>query len=186
MGNGVAAAVAGVAPPDGVAPAVAIPRRGRGHGRSHNLTTSVAAGVVGPPPARDPPATAVARNCSTAAHGAKVDGQISGSCGTVTASDRGRAFCTPINRGRKRRTRDGDDDNEGGFSASNIMDDDGVVEEQTEFQGRQPCGKGGRASSLARGDCYALRGDDVPAANTARGEPCASSDDERHAHGNDA
>ncbi len=37
------------------------------------------------------------------------------------ASERGRAFCTPVNRGRKRRTGDGDDDNEGGFPASNIM-----------------------------------------------------------------
>ena len=66
------------------------------------------------------------------------------------------------------------------------MDDDGVVEEQTEFEGRQPCGKGGRASSLARGDCNALQGDDIPAADTVQGESCASSDDERHAHGYDA
>ncbi len=58
--------------------------------------------------AAPPAAAAVARNSS-------------GSSGTATASDQGRAFCTPINRGRKRRTGDGDEDNEGGFSASNIM-----------------------------------------------------------------
>ncbi len=54
-----------------------------------------------------------------AAHGAKVDSRISGSSGT--ASDRGRPFCTPINRGRKRHTGDGDDDNEGSLSGSNTM-----------------------------------------------------------------
>jgi len=45
----------------------------------------------------------------------------SGSSGTATASDQGRAFRTPINRGRKRCIGDGDNDNKGGFSASNIM-----------------------------------------------------------------
>jgi len=97
--NGVAAAVARVVPSDGVAPAVAGPR-GRGPGRSRTLPAS-AAGVIGPPPTPTPPAAAVARN--------------------AIASERGRAFCTPVNRGRKRRTGDGDDDNEGGFPASNIM-----------------------------------------------------------------
>jgi len=100
-GDGAAADVAGVAPPDGVDPGVAIPR-GRGPGRSRTLPTGAATGVLGPPPARTPPAAAVARNGSTAACGAKVDGQLSGSSRTATASDRGRAFCTPINHGRKR------------------------------------------------------------------------------------
>jgi len=111
---GVAPPEDGVAPPDGVAPAVSRPR-GRGSGRSHTLPVGVA-GVVGPPPARAPPAAAVARNGS--------DGQMSGSSGTVAAGgdQQGRAFHTPINRGRKKsHTEDGDDDNNGGFSASNIM-----------------------------------------------------------------
>jgi hypothetical protein len=120
VGNGVVAAVAGVAPPDGVAPAVAIPR-GRGPGRSRTLPAGAAAGVVGPPPARAPPGPAVARTGSAAACGAEVESQISGSSGTATASDRGHAFRTPINRGRKRCTGDGDDDDKGVFSASNIM-----------------------------------------------------------------
>ena len=124
----VVGAVAGVAPPDGVAPAVARPR-GRGPGRSRTLLVG-AAGVIGPPPARAPPAVAVARNGSVApaaavAHNgsaaacrAKVDGQISGSSGTAAAGDRGRAFRTPINRRRKKsHTGDGDDDKDGGFSA---------------------------------------------------------------------
>jgi hypothetical protein len=61
-GNGVAAAVARVAPPDGVAHAVAEPR-GRGPGRSCTLPVS-AAGVVAPPATAvaAPPAVAVARN----------------------------------------------------------------------------------------------------------------------------
>jgi hypothetical protein len=118
-GNGVAApVVAGqYAPPDGVTPAP---------GRSRTLPAS-AAGVVRPPPAaRAPPAAAVAAPCPAAAvaappAAAAVAHNSSGSSGTATASDRGRAFCTPINRGRKRRTGDGEEDNEGGFSASNIM-----------------------------------------------------------------
>jgi len=109
--DGVAAAVAGFAPLDGVAPVVARPR-GRGPGRSRTLPAG-AAGVIGPPPARAPPAAVVACNGSA---------QIAGSSsGAATASDRGRVFYTPINCGRKRCTRDGDDDNEGGFSALNIM-----------------------------------------------------------------
>jgi hypothetical protein len=126
-GNGVAAAVvAGYAPPDGVAPAVARRPRGRGPGRSRTLPAS-AAGVVRPPPAaRAPPAAAVAAPCPAAAVAAPpataaVARNSSGSSGTATTSDRGHAFCTPINRGRKRRTGDGDEDNEGGFSASNMM-----------------------------------------------------------------
>ena len=126
--DGVVGAVAGVAPPDRVAPAVARPR-GRGPVRSCSLFVG-AAGVVGPPTARAPPAVAVAHNGSTApiaavahngsaaARGAKVDGQISGSSGTAAAGDRERAFCTPINRGRKKiRTGDGDNDNGGSSSA---------------------------------------------------------------------
>jgi hypothetical protein len=115
--DGVVGAVAGVAPPpdgddappDGVAPAVARPR-GRGPGRSRTLP-------IGPPAAAAvarngsaAPAPAVARNGS--------DGQMSSSSGTA-AGDRGRAFRTPINRGRKKsRT---DDDDEGVFSMSNVM-----------------------------------------------------------------
>ena len=61
------------------------------------------------------PAPAVARN------GSGSDGHVSGSSGTLAApgGDRGRAFHTPIIRGRKKsRT---DDDNDGGFSVSNVM-----------------------------------------------------------------
>jgi len=49
------------------------------------------------------------------------DGQMSVSSGTAGAprGDRGRAFRTPINRGRKRNSTEDDDD--GGFSVSNIM-----------------------------------------------------------------
>jgi hypothetical protein len=79
-----AAAVAGVAAPDGVAPALARPR-GRGPGRSRTLPAG-SAGVVGPPPARAPPA-AVACNGSAAARGAEVDSQIPGSSGTEKSSD---------------------------------------------------------------------------------------------------
>ena len=75
--NRVVGAVAGVAPPDGVAPAVARPR-GRGPGRSCTLPVG-AAGVIGPPPAPAPPAAAVACNGS--------DGQISGSSRTAAAGD---------------------------------------------------------------------------------------------------
>jgi hypothetical protein len=113
VGNGVAAAVvAGNAPPDGVAPAVARPRgRGPGPGRSRT--------VVRPPPgARAPPAAAVAAPPPAAAAVAR---NSSRSSGTASASDRGRAFSTLINRGRKRRTGDGDEVNEGGFSVSNMM-----------------------------------------------------------------
>jgi hypothetical protein len=104
-GNGVAAALARV-PPDGVAPTVA-GLGGRGPGRSPTLPASVA-GVVGPPPAPAPPAVAVAAPPAAAVER------------NATASEQGRAFCTPINRGRKRCTGDGDDDGEGGFSALNI------------------------------------------------------------------
>jgi hypothetical protein len=59
------------------------------------------------------PAPAVARNGS--------DSQMSGSSGTAAApgGDRGCAFCTPINRGRKKSRTDDEDD--GGFSVSNVM-----------------------------------------------------------------
>ena len=129
--DGVVGAVAGIAPhdgvtpPDGVAPAVARPR-GRGPGRFRTLPVGVA-GVLGPPPARAPPAAAVARNGSAAPAAAVArngsNGQMSGSSGTAAAGgDRGHAFRTPINRGRKKScTGDGDDDDDGGFSASNIM-----------------------------------------------------------------
>ena len=97
----------GDAPTDGVAPAVARPR-----GR--------------PPAARAPPAAvAVARNDGVAPAPAVArngsDGQMSASSGSAGAQhgDRGRAFCTPINRGRKKSRIDDDDD--GGFSVSNIM-----------------------------------------------------------------
>jgi hypothetical protein len=117
--DGVAGAVAGVAPPpdgdnappEGVAPVVARPR-GRGPGRTRTLP-------IGGPPA----AAAVARNGIAApapavARNAGSDGQMSSSSGTA-AGDRGRSFRTPINRGRKKsRT---DDDEEGGFSMSNVM-----------------------------------------------------------------
>ena len=64
----------------------------------------------------------MARNGSTAACGAKVDGKISGSSGTATVSGQGRrALCAPINCGRKRYTGDDDDVNKGGLSAPNIM-----------------------------------------------------------------
>ena len=125
-GNGVAAAVvAGYAPPDGVAPAVARPR-GRGPGRSHTLPASVAGVVCPPPAARTPPAAAVAAPCPAAGVAAPPAAAVvarnsSGSSGTATASDRGRAFRTPINHGRKRCTGDGDEDDEGDFSASNMM-----------------------------------------------------------------
>jgi hypothetical protein len=112
--DGVVGAVAGVAddaPPDGFAPAVARPR-GRGPGRSRTLPIGprAAAAAVAPRNGIAAPAPAVARNGS--------DGQMSSSSGTA-AGDRGRAFRTPINRGRKKsRT---DDDDEGGFSMSNVM-----------------------------------------------------------------
>jgi len=67
------------------------------------------AGVVGPPPAPAPPAAAVAAPPAVAV------------ARNATASERGCAFHTPINRGRKRCTGDGNDDDEGDFSASNIM-----------------------------------------------------------------
>jgi len=115
--DGVAPALDEDAPPDGVAPAVARPRR-RGPGRSRTLPIS--------PPARAPPAAAaVARNGSAAPAPAVArngsDGQMSGSSGTAAApgGDRGRAFRTPINCGRKKSCTDDDDD--GGFSVSNVM-----------------------------------------------------------------
>ena len=122
--DGVVGAVAGVAPPDGVAPAVARPR-GRGPGRSRTLPAG-AASDVGPPPACAPPVTAVARIGSAAPAAAVArngsNGQISGSSGTVAAGNRGRAVRTPINRGRKKScTGDGDNDDDGGFPVSNIM-----------------------------------------------------------------
>ena len=171
--DGVVGAVAGEgeAPPDGVAPAaVARPVRGRGPGRSRTHPASAPAGVVRQPPA----ATAVGRNGSAApapavARNDGSDGQMSGSSGTVAApgGDRGRAFRTPINRGRKKSCTD--DDEDGSFSVSSVM---GMM-------------RGGDISS-ARGDCYASRGDDVAAADSARGESCASAHDERHADGDDA
>ena len=81
----------GDAPTDGVAPARSVAR-----------------------PSGRPAARAVERNGS--------DGQMSVSSGTAGASRRdlrGRAFRTPINRGRKRDRTDDDDD--GGFSVSNMM-----------------------------------------------------------------
>ena len=60
--------------------------------------------------------------------------------------------------------------------------DDDAVLEQTEFKGCRLYGEGGRASSLARGDCSALQGDDVAAADSAWWESCASADDERPAN----
>jgi len=87
--GGVVGAVAGVAPPDGVVPAIARPR-GRGPGRSRTLPVS-AAGVVGPPPVSAFPVAAVARNGSAAPAAAVTcngsDGQISGSSGTEAAGD---------------------------------------------------------------------------------------------------
>ena len=90
-----------------VPPAVATRPRGRGPpaDRAPRKNDSAA-------PA---PAAVVARNGS--------DGQMSGvSSGTAGAprGDRGRAFRTPINRGRKKSRTDDDDD--GGFSVSNIME----------------------------------------------------------------
>ena len=120
-GNGVAAAVvAGNAPPDGVAPAVDRPARGRKPGRARILPASAAGVVRHPPPAaRAPPAAAAVAAPPPAA--AAVARNSSRSSGTASASDRGRAFSTPINRGRKRHTGDGDEVDEGGFSASNMM-----------------------------------------------------------------
>ena len=86
---GVAPPEDGVAPPDGVAPAVSRPR-GRGSGRSHTPPVGVA-GVVGPPPAGAFPAVAVACNGSTFPAAAVArngsDGQISGSSGKAAAGD---------------------------------------------------------------------------------------------------
>ena len=107
----------GDAPPDGVVPAVARPR-GRGPGRSRTLP-------IGPPARAPPAAAAVARNGSAAPAPAVArngsDGQMSGSSGTAATpgGDRGRAFRTPIIRGRKKSRTDDDDD--GGFSMSNVM-----------------------------------------------------------------
>ena len=87
--DGVVGAVAGVAPPDGVAPAVA-KSRGRRPGKSRTLPVGVA-GVVGPPPAGAFPAVAVACNGSTFPAAAVArngsDGQISGSSGKAAAGD---------------------------------------------------------------------------------------------------
>jgi len=49
------------------------------------------------------------------------DGQMSGSSGTAAApgGDQGCVFCTQINRGRKKSRTNDDDD--GGFSVSNVM-----------------------------------------------------------------
>ena len=99
----------GDAPTDGVAPAPAVARpRGR------------------PPAARAPPAAAaVARNDGVAPAPAVArngsDGQMSSFSRSAGAQrgDRGRAFRTPINRGRKKSRINDDDD--GGFSVSNIM-----------------------------------------------------------------
>jgi len=112
----------GGAPPDGVArPAAAVARpRGRGPGRSRNVHAG-AAGVVGPPP---PAAAGVVG----APPPAGVVGAPPAAAGVVGAlplaqraphAPRGRAFTTPINRGRKRHADSNDD--EGGMSASNIM-----------------------------------------------------------------
>ena len=116
--DGVAPPPDGDAPTDGVAPAVARPI-GRGPGRFRTLP-------VGPPARAPPAAAAVARNGSAAPAPAAVarngsDGQMSGSSGTAAApgGDQGRAFRTPINRGRKKSRIDDDDD--GGFSVSKIM-----------------------------------------------------------------
>ena len=135
--DGVVGAVAGVAPPDGVAPAVARPR-GRGPGRSRYVPAGGAAGVVGPPPAAGvvgappaagvvgaPPAAGVvgarpaagvvgARPLAQRAPRATVALRV-----CAVEAPRGRAFTTPINRRRKRHADSNDD--EGGMSASNIM-----------------------------------------------------------------
>ncbi len=99
---------------NGVATAVARPQ-GRGPGRSQA------------PPA-DGAGVAEARGRvnvqNGAAHsGAKVDGRSSRSSGMAT--DRGRAFCTPINWGRKRGTGDVDDDDDVEYNGD---DDDAAAE----------------------------------------------------------
>jgi hypothetical protein len=98
----------GDAPIDGVAPAVARPR---GRGLPAARAPPAAAAVARNNGAA--PAPAVARNGS--------DGQISMSSGTAGAprGDRGRAFRTPIHRVRKKSRTEDDDD--GSFSASNIL-----------------------------------------------------------------
>ncbi len=184
--DGVTAAVAEVAAPGGVAPALARPR-GRGPGRSRTLP-ACAAGVIGPPPARAPPA-AVARKGSAADRGVKVDGQISGSSGTEKASDQGCAFCTPINRGRKKtRTGDGDDDDAGGLSALNIM---GMMmmQQRSKQSSRDADCTTTRESELALWqEEIAVRREEMMLQLQIQREQesCASADDERHADGDDA
>ncbi len=48
-------------------------------------------------------------------------GMASSSRSSGTANDLGRAFCTPINQGRKMRTGDGKDNDDGSLSSSNII-----------------------------------------------------------------
>ena len=99
--DGVVSAVAGVAPPDEVTPAVARPR-GRGPGRSRNVPAR-AAGVVGPPPVAGvvgaPPAVGVVGARPLAQRAPRVAAALR-VC--AVEAPRGRAFPTPINRGRKR------------------------------------------------------------------------------------
>jgi hypothetical protein len=116
--DGVVSAVAGVAPPDGVAPAVARPR-GRGPGRSRNVPAR-AAGVVGPPPV----AGVVGAPSAVGVVGARPLAQRAPRAAAALRvcameAPRGRAFPTPINCGRKRHADSNDD--ESGMSASNIM-----------------------------------------------------------------
>ena len=141
--DGVAPPPDGDAPPDGVAPAVARPR-GRGPGRSRTLP-------IGPPAHAPPAAAAVARNGSAAPAPAVArngsDGQMSGSSGTAAApgGNRGHAFRTPINHGRKKSRTNDDDD--GCFSMSNVM---GMmmVQQRSEQSSREADCMEGRRSYL--------------------------------------
>ena len=139
------------------------------------IGTPHAVGVVGAPPAADVvdprPLAHRAPHADTARRVCAME------------APRGRAFTAPINRGRKRH---GDDDDQGGMSPSNIM---GIMMMQqwrkAELEGRQSYKEGGRNSSLSRGDHNAAQGDGNTDGDAARGESCASADDERHANDDD-
>ncbi len=108
--DAVVAPVDGVRGDNGLRDAAGNAGQPRGPGRSRNVPAG-AAGFVGPPPAAGvvDPRPLAQRAPRAAAAALRV----------CIVEARGRAFTTPINRGRKRHA--DDDDDEGGMSASNIM-----------------------------------------------------------------
>ena len=130
----------------------------RGPGRIRNVPAR-AAGVVGAPPAAgvvDPrPLARRAPRAAAALHVCAVE------------APRGRAFTTPINRGRKRHA---DDDDEGGMSASNIMGM--MMMQQRSEQSSRDADRTAREAELA------LRREEI----TMRGEEMAMQGEDSRAH----